>query len=1018
MRCNTYLLRISASLILVLSSTGLYAVEAGLPFTEDFVDTDSRDSTLTNANWSTEEQALFLAWRRAESTGTGNESDIDDLTDDTRSIALGDIDDDGDLDVVAGNSTVASVIYLNDGAGSFTRHQTLLDVSATRSVVLGDINGDGALDIVMGNHGGVNRLYLNNGSGVFPLNGAAIGSASDATTSISLGDVDGDGDLDLVSGSDDDSTQTNKLYLNNGDGLFASNGTAIGVVENKTTDTILIDVDDDGDLDLAIANYSNGVANKLYKNDGTGDFSANVSSIGVQRALTYSLAAGDVDGDGDIDFISGNHGVSNRFHLNFANTFINFETEIGVDDATDISTSVSLADSDNDGDIDLVVGNETGHTKRYINDGEGGFPDSGEIISSGEFNTYSTALGDVDGDGDIDIITGGAAETTKLYLNPLKGGGYAATGTAIGSEIDNTMAVVLGDVDDDGFLDLIAGNAGQTNKLYLNDGEGGFPEVGVDVGSTQDVTYGLVLADMDNDDDLDLIAGNWGTTNKIYLNDFSNVGTGDFLAATDIGLSTEVDTTTSIGVALVNDDAYLDVIVGNWDVTNKVYLNDADMNPGPVPGVFSTAGTDIGSEMDNTRSIALGDVDGLNRLDLVVGNRDQENRLYLHDGAEGFSLDKNIGSDTDDTLSLVLGNVDAGSNLDLIVGNAGQANKLYLNVSAFPAGGDGVAIGSETDVTTSVLLIDVDGDVDLDLLVGNDGAPDMRYLNDGTGAFSAIGAPINPGSITKTRALAVGDLDGLTDDNTDVDLVAAQYGITNKAYKNRLYQTHSGRVVSGKINTTETNFRGLFLSARAKVSSSTTRNTRIDYYLSNNGGEKWYRVLSNRLFAIPLAGSDLRWKAELYSLSPVRTPILNEITVRVNIAPVLRGGETLAVSVEGDQTAVTAVVATDDDQKNGVVILAYGIIGGDDREKFSLDIETGVLTFVEPPDFAAPTDSNGDNVYHVRVMVEDSGAGNPTDTQDIFVTVTNPPVPWIDGGGANSIGWLSLLVLLLSRRRN
>lgn len=1017
MRRNTHLLRISASLMLMLSSAGLYAVEAGLPFTEDFVDTDSRDSALTNANWSTKEQALFLAWRSAASEGTGNESAIDDLTDDTRSVALGDIDDDGALDVIVGNNGVPSLIYLNDndGSGGFTLHQTLLGANATRSVVLADVNGDGALDIVMGNYTQVNRLYLNNGSGVFPLNGTAIGSESDDTTSVSLGDVDGDGDLDLVAGSDN-ATQTNKLYLNNGDGVFASSGTPLGVIGNVTTDTILLDVDGDGDLDLAIANYSAGVANKLYKNDGSGDFSADTSTIDVERKLTNSLAAGDVDGDGDIDFISGNSGEANRLHLNLnsTNTFISID--IGADDAMDVTTSVSLADSDNDGDIDLIVGNDSGDTKRYINDGDGRFPASGEVISDSALMTFSIALGDVDGDGDIDIITGESAAANKLYLNSAKGGGYAVTGSAIGSEIDNTMAIVIGDVDDDGYPDLIAGNAGQTNKLYLNDGTGDFPEVGVDVGSETNSTYSLVLGDVNGDDFLDLVVGNWGTPNKLYLNDGAGgfaddgIGIGD---ATDLLADLENDATTSIALGDIDNDDDLDVVVGNWGQVNKYYENMAG-------GVYSAAGVSIGIETDNTTSIALVDVDGLNLLDLVVGNSGQENRLYRHSG--GFSAatsPTNIGADTDDTRSIAHGDVNVGEGAvnrsDLIFGNSNETNKLYLNDGngVFPA--NGTPVGTEQDVTTSVLLVDADGDGDLDLLAGNDGSPNMRYLNDGAGVFSAIGMPLDPGSITETRALVVGDLDGLTDgNNTDVDLLVAEYGVTNKVYKNRLYQTHLGRVVSGKINTTETNFRGLFLSAVAKSNSPTTRNTRVDYYLSNNGGAKWYRVLSDKLFAIPEAGSDLRWKAELHSLSPVRTPVLSEVKVEINIPPVIKGGETLDVSVVGGETAVVTVVATDED----AAVLAYDLIGGDDEEKFALDIESGVLTFIEAPDFSAPTDSNGDNVYHVRVMVEDSGAGNPTDTQDIFVTVTNPPVPWVDGGGANSIGWLSsLLLLLLLRRR-
>jgi len=994
---NTAFSRIGVSLVLAFSSAALYAAEAGLPFTENFADTVSRDAALTNANWSIEEKALYLAWRSAASAGTvNNESGVGSETDDTRSIALGDLDNDGDLDVVAGNSVVASMVYFND-AGTFTS-STALDANATRSVVLADVDGDGDLDIVMGNYGEQNKLYLNNGSGGFP-DIRTIGSEADDTTSVSVGDVDGDGDLDVVAGTYHDE-QTNKLYLNNGDGVFGV-GSPIGIAENITTSTILVDVDLDGDLDLAIANYSLTIANKLYKNDGAGDFTASIQDIGSAYLLTNSLVVGDVDNDRDMDFISGNDGGLNRLHKAEGNNLSSFDFAIGgVSGDADATTSVSLADTDNDGDLDLIVGNMTGHTKRYINDGDGGFPVTGEDVSLGTYNTHSTALGDMDGDGDIDIVTGASAATNKLYLNTAGGGGFAATGTAIASETDNTMAVVLGDVDADGFLDLIAGNAGQTNKLYLNDGAGGFPEVGVDIGTTTDVTYSLVLADVgeDADGDLDLIVANWGTTNKLYLYDST---LNEFSSGIDLG--GEEDATTSIAVGDVDGLNGLDVVVGNWGQENKLYLHDG-------AGGFSPA-TNVDAETDNTTSIALVDVDAANLVDVIVGNSHQVNKYYLNGGgAPFFAVATNIGSEVDDTRSVVSGNVDGINGPDLIFGNSNEVNRLYLNNGSggFPTV---TSVGTEQDVTTSVLLFDLDGDGDLDLLTGNDGAPNKRYLNHGAGVFSDIGAPLNPGSNVSTRALVLGDLD---DGNTDVDLVAAEYGTTNKVYKNELYQTHLGRVVSNKINTTETDFRGVFLSATAKTNLVTTRNTRIDYYLSNSGGAKWHRVQSDKLFAFPQAGSDLRWKAELHSLSPVRTPILSAVTVRINATPVIVGGDTLQVSVAGGEAAVATITATDD----GGSDLVYELVGGDDEGLFEIDPVSGVLTFITAPDFSAPSDSNGDNVYHVRVMVEDSGAGKPTDTQDIFVTVTQPVVPWIDGGGANSIWWLSLLMLLcLSRKR-
>ena len=149
-----------------------YAATPGLPFVEDFADTNLRDTAKTNADWSTDEQALLLAWRVAKYGALGptttTASSISAETGITVAIAVGDMDGDGDLDVVAGNNNQPNRLYLNNGTSEpfngVTGSDITSDSHASWSVKLGDVDNDGDLDVVVGNWNQANRLYLNNGT--------------------------------------------------------------------------------------------------------------------------------------------------------------------------------------------------------------------------------------------------------------------------------------------------------------------------------------------------------------------------------------------------------------------------------------------------------------------------------------------------------------------------------------------------------------------------------------------------------------------------------------------------------------------------------------------------------------------------------------------------------------------------------------------------------------------------------------------------------------------------------------
>ena len=116
------------------------------------------------------------------------------------------------------------------------------------------------------------------------------------------------------------------------------------------------------------------------------------------------------------------------------------------------------------------------------------------------------------------------------------------------------------------------------------------------------------------------------------------------------------------------------------------------------------------------------------------------------------------------------------------------------------------------------------------------------------------------------------------------------------------------------------------------------------------------------------------------------------------------GGNTAAVSIAENTTAVTTVTATDPDAGQ---TLSYSIVGGADAGKFTINATTGALAFVTAPNFEAPTDAGGNNVYDVTVQVSDGNGG--IDTQAIAVTVTNQnEVPTITSNGGGDTAAVSI----------
>ena len=231
-----------------------------------------------------------------------------------------------------------------------------------------------------------------------------------------------------------------RYYQNDGSGNFTEvPGQMAAGTKVAHMDVQFVDMDGDFDPDFfgPNRNSNGGVPNYLVLNDGTGNFSSDVSGVlPATSGSVYEAEAGDLDGDGDIDmfFTSLSGFAEGAIFSNIAqgmNSFTAGPSFSGNDD-----NEIALIDYDNDGDYDALVGSLTANAeKMFENDGSGGFSAVPSDFTTLTDSTLDVAVVDIDNDGDYDVVT--AQGESGSFLNKL----YLNTGSA------DTLAPVITDQD-------------------------------------------------------------------------------------------------------------------------------------------------------------------------------------------------------------------------------------------------------------------------------------------------------------------------------------------------------------------------------------------------------------------------------------------------------------------------------------------------------------------------------------------------------------------------------------------
>jgi hypothetical protein len=318
----------------------------------------------------------------------------------------------------------------------------------------GDLDGDRDVDAFVGREGGIHRLV--NDDGV--LSAGFVAETAWRTVDAALGDLDGDGDLDAWTLRDDGEPAPDPglVWWNDGSGAF-SQGPAIGFA-SVARQSALGDFDGDGDLDAFVGTAA---GDEVWINQGgaqggaEGSFARRPPLLGA--ADTTAVGAGDVDGDLDLDLFAVN--ASNQPDRVYLNDGGGDFTDSGQALGASHGTALALADVDDDGDLDAFVGNSfaTPADEVWLNDGEGGFVDSGLRLGNGD--TFDVVAARVSG-GWFDVITG---EGDGTHWRNLGFGKYVEQPLDLGAGTKDALAI--GEFTP-GKLDLLV--EGGTVRLFLN----------------------------------------------------------------------------------------------------------------------------------------------------------------------------------------------------------------------------------------------------------------------------------------------------------------------------------------------------------------------------------------------------------------------------------------------------------------------------------------------------------------------------------------------------------------------
>lgn len=667
-------------------------------------------------------------------------------------VRTADIDNDGDMDAVMSEETFAHGILVmkNDGAGLFSAPVRYATTLAARDIAIADINGDGLKDIAVTNTGNYEEgnsiaVFLNTGGGNF---GAPVYYVTGSgTVGIAAGDLDNDGDIDLaVSNKLADSVT---VLINPGSGTF--NTITRFFAGDSPQRLAIAKVNSDNLPDIVVGNNTQHF-NILY-NGGSNTFAnrveTTVSTVIWAGDGDANVLVADVDNDNDNDIVytssqtwDGNRGWLKLYRNNGNGTLASPET-IELAYSTVGSIDLAIADLDNNGWKDIVAiyyGRSIGDGYEVLlNNGSGGFLPA--VLRPAGQGTHSVAVADVDNDSNIDILT---ADTYSMQLTVHKNYGNAnfPTPALYKSNTASAGSLDVADIDHDGDLDVVSSASsiaavGVPVTVQLNNGDGTFT-----AGVPYSVGGGGVQAkfrDLNGDGNVDLL---FASAICCGAYDFHTaMGNGDGTFGPRQTVIQNACGWSDIDAVDMDNDGDLDVIVTEWLGCQNVGLSARRIYINLNNGNGTFAPPNIKLVNPHPSCLATGDFNGDGYKDLITG---QSQSIDLHIATGTGDIQPPVSFATEESpYALVVNDFNNDGKLDI----ATCTEYDFEGMSVLLGNGDGTfqpaqnykgAYSPDIRNEAGITSGDVDGDGDVDIVVANSASNDISvFLNNGNGTFTS-----------------------------------------------------------------------------------------------------------------------------------------------------------------------------------------------------------------------------------------------------------------------------------------